>query len=70
MNPAEKAYEFTGGALCLDFSNTTRHKPGSEPREDLGSYADLVAWSEQAGMLSVADARGILEAARRHPRHV
>ena len=68
IESAEPAFEFTGGRLCLDFSNTTRHKPNAEPREDLGSYAGFVSWSEQAGVLSEEDARRTLRQADSHPR--
>lgn len=44
-------WEFTGGALCLDFVNTLADRPlGRE--ESLASYQDLIAWSREARVLS------------------
>ena len=60
----EGPFEFSGGAVCLDFVNTARYQPPE--REDLGSYDALVAWTEQAGLLRKADVRALrAEAARR-----
>jgi predicted RNA-binding Zn ribbon-like protein len=59
--------ELIGGRLCLDFANTisTRLEGG---REYLTSYADLVAWSRHAGILT-DEAAGLLllDGAARHP---
>lgn len=42
-------FEFSGGDLCLDFANTIGSRPNAD--EHLGSWLDLVAWAEQAGLL-------------------
>lgn len=48
----DKAYfEFTGERLCLDFVNTFSERGSSVPEEHLNSYADLLAWSRQAGIV-------------------
>ena len=44
-------FELTGGALCLDFTNTLGDRSRST-NEHLGSYADLLRFSRQAGSLS------------------
>ncbi len=61
-------FAFDAGRLCLDFANTLGDRPMPQPHaEDLHSYADLVAWSEAAGILSGDDAAVFLRAAERHP---
>jgi predicted RNA-binding Zn ribbon-like protein len=59
--------EFIGGALCLDFANTVGGLRGAVAYEYLTSYANLVAWSQQAGLLNEGEARRLLEAAARAP---
>jgi predicted RNA-binding Zn ribbon-like protein len=44
-------YEFLGGNLALDFTNTLHSHGESDPGEDLKSVADLVEWATQAGLL-------------------
>lgn len=53
-----KSEELVGGSLCLDFCNTVQERPefrragGGIPQGDLfSSYADLLAWAEQAKVL-------------------
>src|SRR5262245_12497182 len=60
--------EFIGGALCLDFANTVGGLRGAVAHEYLTNYADLVAWSQQAGLLSEGEAVTLLEAARHTPQ--
>jgi predicted RNA-binding Zn ribbon-like protein len=43
-------------SLCLDFANTSEWHASREPVEQLNSYADLVAWAVDAGL--VASQRG------------
>jgi predicted RNA-binding Zn ribbon-like protein len=63
-------FEFDAGRLCLDFANTIGDRPALPPRaEELHSYADLVAWSEAAGIISGDDAAEY-ERAARHPSEV
>jgi predicted RNA-binding Zn ribbon-like protein len=48
----ESEFEFTGGALCLDFANTVNHRGQPRREEDLlASYRDLLRWSQEAGSL-------------------
>lgn len=75
----EPAFSLVGGALCLDFTNTVGGRAGDpgkdEPsvardsalREKLGSYHELLRWSEQAGALNRDDARRLEREAERNP---
>ena len=61
-------FEFTGGALCLDFANTMPDQKAPETRgEKLNTYADLLSWAVQSGELSVPDARKLMSAANHFP---
>src|SRR5713226_10663 len=60
-------FEFTGGLLCLDFTNTLEDRPSDHPRELLNSYSDLVSWSQQARILEDQEAQQLLEEAARRP---
>ena len=61
-------FEFDAGRLCLDFANTLGDRPDVQPHEEtLHSYADLVAWSEAAGLVSGDEAAEFARAAARHP---
>ena len=48
-------YEFLGGNLALDFTNTLHSHGMSDPGEDLKTAADLVEWAAQAGLLRDAE---------------
>ena len=58
--PAASPFEFSGGALCLDFANTVNHRPAAHRQELLTDFAVLVAWSREARLLSEAQARDVL----------
>jgi len=45
-------YDFDAGDLSLDFANTKDWHTSEKPIENLNSYADLVTWGEQAGLIS------------------
>lgn len=45
-------FEFVAGNLALDFANLVHNHGSKHPEDDLKSYADLIAWCQQAGMLS------------------
>jgi predicted RNA-binding Zn ribbon-like protein len=61
-------FEFTGGALCLDFTNTVNHRGQPQREEDLlGSYRDLLRWSQQAGSLGQREALRLVKRAERKP---
>jgi predicted RNA-binding Zn ribbon-like protein len=63
----ERIFDFTGGWLCLDFTNTVENRPDVHPQELLNSYHDLVSWGQQAQALAEREARGLLEEAAHHP---
>jgi len=50
-------YEFLGGNLALDFTNTVHSHDSSDPDEDLKTTADLVEWAAQAGLLRATETR-------------
>ncbi len=55
MNTVRKRppqFELQAGVLCLDFVNTLDDRPSEEPRELLTSYADLVRFAEDTGVVS------------------
>lgn len=56
-----------GGALCLDFANTTGRRIEPQGEEALLDYEDLVAWAEHAGAVAAAEARALLRAAHVEP---
>lgn len=58
-------FKLVGGVPCLDFANTRANRDTDSPREYLNSYADLVAWSQEAGLLN--DAEHLLAVARQRP---
>lgn len=65
--PGEFAFEITGGALCLDLANTVDNRLREQPRELLRGFADLLAWSRQAGALTAQQAAHLLRVAARRP---
>jgi predicted RNA-binding Zn ribbon-like protein len=64
---APRQFEFVAGDLCLDFTNTVGGKRGVVAREYLNSYADLVSWCAQAGIVEESEARALLRWAARRP---
>jgi len=60
-----KPFNFSGGALCLDFANTVGDRPICN-EERLQSFADVLHWSSQARILDEGQlARLAREADRR-----
>jgi predicted RNA-binding Zn ribbon-like protein len=66
-NPAGYQFDFSGGALCLDFANTLGDRPRNA-EEHLHDWRDLVAWGEQAGVVSAPQAAALRAAGARDPR--
>jgi predicted RNA-binding Zn ribbon-like protein len=61
-------FEFIGGNLSLDFTNTVGGlPPDSISQERLPHYPDLVAWSQQANLLSESEAHVLLRKAENAP---
>lgn len=53
MQPSTKnlaAFEFSGGALCLDFANTLGDRPRGR-QEKLGGVTELLRWAAEAGIV-------------------
>lgn len=53
--------------LCLDFANTNDWHASSQPVESLFSYADLVVWCQQVGLVSLAEAQELERRAGKSP---
>ncbi len=62
----QKTFELTGGALCLDFTNTVGGTR-AQPREYLTGFGDLVEWARQAGVIDGTSARALARRARAAP---
>ena len=58
-------FEFLSNRLCLDFTNTVKDTASS--RELPSNYEELVAWSQQAGILSSEETEQLLDKAARRP---
>jgi predicted RNA-binding Zn ribbon-like protein len=67
--PKPDIHEFQteAGQLCLDFVNTADWHASDQPVESLNSYADLVGWAQQAGLLAGPEAQQLLEKAAEQP---
>ncbi|GAC1432705.1 MAG: ABATE domain-containing protein [Terriglobales bacterium] len=51
--PSQKSrFEFTGGLLCLDFTNTVNARKSDSPEDLLTDYGDLLRWAGEAGVIS------------------
>ncbi|MGD8377935.1 MAG: CGNR zinc finger domain-containing protein [Acidobacteriota bacterium] len=60
----QSPFEFSGGALCLDFVNTLGDRPRSED-ERLHGYDDLLRWAGEAGVLDRSARSGLARRAAR-----
>jgi predicted RNA-binding Zn ribbon-like protein len=65
---AQSDWDLDSGNLVLDFANTAEFHASDQPDEFINSYADLVSWSEAAGILSKKEARALLSKSRNEPR--
>lgn len=52
----ESPFEFSGGALCLDFANTLANRPQGKG-ETFNAFEDLLEWGVAAGLLDSGDLR-------------
>lgn len=59
-------FDFSGRHLCLDFANTVEDRAGDEPTELLTTYGALIAWAEQAQIVTNEQAKVLLAEAERH----
>jgi predicted RNA-binding Zn ribbon-like protein len=53
--------------LCLEFANTADWHASEQPQEQLNSYADLVSWARQVGLLTEDEAQNQLRKATLRP---
>lgn len=60
-------FELDGGAPCLDLANTLDERPLASRRDNLESYADLLDWGEQSGLVSRAEATALRRTATSRP---
>jgi len=61
-------FELIAGRLCLDFVNTVNERPvRAGTRDDLGDYAALLAWCQQAGILTTRGAQELARVATAQP---
>lgn len=67
--PADR-FVFSGDCLCLDFANTLDDRLTGRAKELLTSYAALVTWSQQAGLLTAVEARDLTREGARRPTAV
>lgn len=56
----KKSEGMVGGNLALDFANTAGFHALEDRAESIGTYRDLVNWSEGAGLVSRSEARKLL----------
>ena len=52
LPPQKSPFEFTGGHVCLDFTNTVNCRGSDHPKNLLNSYGDLLQWGTEAHVLS------------------
>lgn len=64
----DKKWDFDAGKLPLDFANTVEWHASVLPDDHLENYSDLVAWSQEAGLLSEAETKSLLVKAKHHQR--
>lgn len=62
---SESIFEFTGGNLCLDFTNTVDNRASERRQELLNSYSDLLRWAQQAKIISAGEAERLQQLADR-----
>jgi predicted RNA-binding Zn ribbon-like protein len=53
--------------LCLDFANTLDWRASAHPKEKLNTYADLIRWGQEKGLIAEAQATELLAEAERRP---
>ena len=69
MTATAKSFDWSGGHPALDFVNTLDERPFPAPIETLADYADLVRFTELAGLISPGQAKKLRKLpAPRHAR--
>jgi len=59
-------FDFCGGHVALDFANTVGSR-GDQPDEHFNTYGDLIAWAEERGVVTRADAARLKRTAAAEP---
>src|SRR5262249_41472906 len=59
------AWDFCGGHLAVDFTNTVGSRGGT-PEEHFNTYADVLSWAKTRGAVTATVARGLRTAAERN----
>ncbi len=67
MADASHPFDSSGGELCLSFANTVEDRPRGQA-EHLSGWPDLVAWAEQARLISSGEAAALRRQAVRDGR--
>jgi predicted RNA-binding Zn ribbon-like protein len=60
-------FEFYGGSVCLDFTNTVDSRRLAELEEHLHGYPDLASWARQAGLVDESGEARLLRRAAERP---
>ena len=60
---SKSPFEFTGGHLCLNFTNTVDNRKGKDRKELLTSYVELVLYPHSADVANFQKG-GFLESSR------
>ncbi len=68
MTKKMESSDLVGRNLALDFVNTVSWRARASPEDRLGTYADLVRWSELAGGVPRRSALRLLKSSERRPR--
>lgn len=67
MTRQRVGFQLIAGNMAVDLANMLDHRPSGRPKELLPTYADLVAWSEQAGAVSKSVAARLRRRAVQRP---
>jgi predicted RNA-binding Zn ribbon-like protein len=67
MQPLKPRFSHVAGLLALDFSNTVGEHTGTSSTERLRSFADLLEWAEEAGVIEARLAREVSRRAELNP---
>src|SRR5713226_8045633 len=62
-----RKFQFVGGALCLDFTNTVGGHRRGTAREFIGSFGEWLSWNQQAGLIGSGEAAALMKTAASHP---
>src|SRR5271155_3805745 len=66
--PPKYSFDLTSGRLCLDFVNTVDYRRPSYSEDRLTGFTELLAFAEQAGVLSASESRKLRRDGRENKR--